>query len=88
MVAFGKTVMVTEDTRTSVVPKRVTPERTLKFWRFKDDGFGFDLACTVLRPHRKRIFALASCAGVNDVVCSISRDGLWKTWQLLNNDEV
>lgn len=60
---------------------KVTTERTLKIWRPKSSGIGFELGCVVLRPHRKLVSYLAGNP-VADEFCSTSNDKTWKLWRV------
>ncbi len=60
----------------------MTTERTLKIWRPKTSGMGFELACVVLRPHRKLVSCLAGNPS-GDEFCSTSNDKTWKMWRVM-----
>jgi WD40 repeat protein len=84
--AFGRLYLATLDVRTGNKRFKVTTERTLKLWRPKSSGLGYELACVVLRPHRKLVSSIAGCL-TRDEFCSTSLDGTWKLWRLFVNDQ-
>ncbi len=86
LAAFGRLYLATLDVRTGNKKFKVTTERTLKLWRPKSSGIGYELACVVLRPHRKMLSALAGCL-TRDEFCTTSNDGTWKLWRLFVNDQ-
>lgn len=83
--SFGKFFLGTLDVRTGNKKFKVTSERTLKFWKPKRSGFGFELACMVLRPHHKRLTCLAASSVTDEFVTS-SHDNCWKLWRLFSDD--
>lgn len=89
MLTFGKTVMATVDVRMDKKKSKIptSTERTLKFWKQKKSGFGWELACMVLRPHGKRILGIAGSPVHNDI-CTTSSEGRWKLWRMISSEGV
>jgi WD40 repeat protein len=81
LAVFGRQYLATLDVRSGNKKFKVTTERTLKIWRPKSSGIGCELACVVLRPHRKLVSYLAG-SSTGDEFCSTSSDKTWKLWRV------